>query len=77
MRSDKLELFSLGAIEEGAEIVRAQMVAQLAQSVGFDLADALPGKVERAAHFPECVLDTIIQTKAHLDDLFLPPGERL
>jgi hypothetical protein len=55
-----LELFSLGAIEEGAELVRVQMVAQLAQRLGFDLADALAGKVERAADFPECVLDTII-----------------
>ena len=36
------------------------MVAQLAQRLGFDLADALAGKVERAADFPECVLDTII-----------------
>src|SRR5580704_10592013 len=38
-----LELFSLGAIEEGVELVRERMVAQLARCLGFDLADALAG----------------------------------
>ena len=36
---------SLGAIEEGAELVRVQIVAQLAWCVGFDLADALAARV--------------------------------
>jgi hypothetical protein len=40
------ELFSLGAIEEGVELVRERMVTQLAQCRGFDLADALAGKRE-------------------------------
>ncbi len=50
-----LESFSLEAIEERAELVRARMVAQLAQCVGFDLADPLAAKFEHSAHFPECV----------------------
>jgi hypothetical protein len=47
------------------------MVTQLAQCRGFDLADALAGKRERQAHFPERVCATIVQTKTHPDDLFL------
>src|SRR4029077_3308767 len=66
-----LKSFSLGAIEEGAGLVRARMEAQLAQGFHFNLADALASKGECLAHFLERVLTTIVQTKAHLDDLFL------
>src|SRR5712691_8897641 len=72
-----LELLSQGAFEKHTELARARRVAQLAQRLGFDLADALAGDGERLAYFSEGVLAAVVQTEAHLEDLFLAPGERL
>ena len=72
-----LELFSQGEFEEAAELVRARRVAQLAQRLDFDLADALAGDGERLADFLERVLAAVLQPEAHLDDLFLARGQRL
>src|ERR1700682_2535582 len=51
-----LELISRGEFEEGAELARAGGVPQLAQGLGFDLADTFAGEGERLAHFLERVL---------------------
>ena len=48
-RSGGLELISRGEFEEDAELARA--VAQLAQRLGFDLADTFTGQSESSAHF--------------------------
>ena len=45
-------------------------MAQLAQSLRFDLADALAGDGEGLADFFEGVLAAIFEAKAHLDDFF-------
>src|SRR5229473_7058078 len=72
-----LGLFSRGEFEEGAELARAGGVPQLAQGLGFDLADTFAGEGERLAHFLERVLAAVLQAEAHLDDLFLAWGEHL
>jgi hypothetical protein len=53
--SSRLELFSQREFEEGAKLVRARRMPQLAQRLGFDLADALAGDGERLADFFERV----------------------
>src|SRR5260370_40588395 len=76
-RSGGLELISRGEFEEDAELARARAVAQLAQHLGFDLADTFTGEGESLAHFLERVLAAVLQTDAHPDDLFLARGEGL
>jgi hypothetical protein len=44
-------------------------VAQLAQRLGFDLANALAGDGKGLADLLERVLAAVLQAKAHLDDL--------
>src|ERR1700682_6313755 len=68
-------LFSRGEFEEGAELVRARRMPQLAQHLGLDLADALAGDGQHLAHFLERVLAAVLQPEAHLDDLFLAGSE--
>src|SRR5579862_690602 len=46
-------------------------MAELAQGLGFDLADALARNGERLAHLFEGVLGTVVEAEAHLDDFFL------
>jgi hypothetical protein len=70
-RSGGLELISRGEFEEGAELAQAGGVPQLAQGLGFDLADALAGEGEHLAHFLKRVLAAVFQPEAYLDDLFL------
>ena len=43
-------------------------MAQLAQGLGFDLADALAGDLEGLADFLEGVLGAVLEAEAHLDD---------
>src|SRR5713226_8051232 len=74
-RSGGLELISRGEFEEGAELARARGVAQLAQRLGFDLADTFTGEGERLAYFLERMLAAVLKPEAHLDDLFLARGE--
>ena len=76
-RSGGLDLISRGEFEEGAELARAGGVPQLAERLGFDLADALAGESEQLAHFLKRVLAAVFQPEADLDDLFLAWGERL
>ena len=63
--------------EKRAELVGALGVAQLAQRLGFDLADALARDGELLADFFERVLASVLHPEAHLDDLFLTRGEHL
>src|SRR6266851_3006338 len=76
-RDTGAELISRRGFEEDAELARAGGVPQLAERLGFDLADALAGEGERLSHFFERVLPAVFQPEAHLDDLFLARGERL
>jgi len=48
---------------------------QLTQGLGFDLANALAGDGERPANLLQRMLRAILQTKAHLHDLFLAQGQ--
>src|ERR1700722_5157800 len=65
------------AFEEGSEFARARRVAQLAQSFGFDLADAFSSDGECLAYFFESVLASVVQAETHLDYFFLARRERL
>src|SRR5579872_3989480 len=65
-----------GAFEEGAEFARTRRMAQLAQGLGFDLANALASDGEGLADFLECVLAAIVETETHFDYFFLARRER-
>jgi len=52
-------------------------MAQFAERLGFDLADALAGDRERLADFFEGVLAAVVQAEAHLDDFFFAGRQRL
>ena len=47
-------------------------MSQLAQCLGFDLANALAGHVKRSANLFQRVLRAVLQTEAHLDNLLFP-----
>src|ERR1017187_2875062 len=51
-------------------------MTQLAEGLGFDLADALAGDLEALADFFQGVLGTVFEAEAHLDDALLTRGER-
>src|SRR5207253_5742556 len=63
--------------EEDVDLARARRLAQLAQRLGFDLADAFTGEGKRLPHLRESVLGTVLQPKPHLDDPLLTWGECL
>src|SRR5690348_6576251 len=73
--SDAGQLIS-HSIHESSQLSRAGWVTQLAQRLGFDLANALASHCERLSDFLEGVLGAIFESKAHLDDLFLARSER-
>ena len=50
-------------------------MAQLAQGLGFDLADALAGDVELLAHFFQPVVGVHVDAEAHAQDLGLARGQ--
>ena len=56
-------------LEERLQPVRPAGVAQFAQRLGFDLADAFARDGELLADFFERVLAAVLQAEAHLDDL--------
>ena len=47
-------------------------MAQFAQRLGLDLADALSGDIEILSHLLQGVIGLFIDTKPHLQDLLLP-----
>src|SRR5690606_733588 len=62
-------------VEEGAQMLASCRVAQLAQCLGFDLADTLAGDIELLADFLEGVVGVHVDTEAHAQDLGFPCGE--
>src|SRR5580693_7057296 len=64
-------------IEERPQAMAAAGMAQLAQRLGFDLANALPRHREVLADLFERMLAAVLQTEAHLDDLLFARAERL
>src|SRR6188768_3523609 len=64
------------SLEKRAELPRPRRVAELAQRLGFDLADALAGDGEVLADLLERVLAAVANAEAHLDHLLLARRER-
>ena len=52
-------------------------MAKLAQRLGLDLADALPGDVELLAHLLEGAGTPVLEAEAQLEHATLAPGERV
>src|SRR5664280_974879 len=73
-RSAPREGFLLG-LEEAVKVVSPGGVAQLAQGLGFDLADALAGHAVQITNFLEGVAAAIDQPKAHFEDVPFPGTE--
>jgi hypothetical protein len=72
VRSAKRGLFD---VEERAQLFGAARVTQLAQGLGFDLADALAGDVELLADFFERVIGVHVDAEAHAQYLGLAGRE--
>ena len=68
-------LLVVDAVHEGAEFARTGWVAQLAQGLRFDLADALAGDGKGLADFFQRVFAAIFEAEAHLDDLLFARGQ--
>src|SRR3546814_4233693 len=58
-------------VEERTQVVRAARMAQLAQRLGLDLANALAGDVELLADFFERVVGVHVDAEAHPQHLGL------
>src|SRR6185295_5327757 len=65
------------ALQEGPQALAARGVAQLAQRLALDLADALARHREGLADFFQGVLATVAYAEAHLEDHLLPGREGL
>src|SRR4051812_30275336 len=63
-------------VEERTKLLRPRRMAQLAERLRLDLANALARHVERAAHFLERVLGAVADAEAHLEHLLLARRER-
>src|SRR5580698_661702 len=74
MREGCLHLFY--AVDEGLELAAAAGVTELAEGLGFDLADALAGDLEGLADLFEGVFAAVLEAEAHLDDTLLAGSER-
>src|SRR5713226_10483357 len=66
---------SLGVVKKYPEFAGARGLAQLAQGLGFNLANTLAGDGERPPNLPQRVLRAVLQTKAHLDHLLFTRAE--
>ena len=65
----------MGLVQEVLELLAAAGVAQLAQRLGLDLADALARDIELLADLFKCAGTAVLDTEAELQDLFLARGE--
>src|SRR5690606_14487960 len=65
------------ALHEALELLRAARVTELAERLGFDLADALAGHLEVLADLFERVIALFADAEAHAQDLLLARGQRL
>src|SRR5262245_58831649 len=63
--------------EEAPELLGARRMAQLAERLRLDLADALAGDGEVLSHLLEGVLAAVGQPEAEAEDLFLPRRQRV
>src|ERR1043165_1129514 len=63
-------------LDERLEALAARRMAQLAERLRLDLADALAGDLEVLAHFLERVVALLADAKAHAEDLLLTRRER-
>ena len=66
---------SIYVVEKCLELAGARGLAQLAQCLGFDLANTLAGDGERPGNLLQRVLRAVLQTKAHLDYLLFTRAE--
>ena len=73
--ADYISLHFFDAVDEGLQLAAAAGVAQLAQGLGFDLADALAGDLEALADLFEGVLGAVFEAEAHLDDALFARGQ--
>src|ERR1700690_1163159 len=58
------------SIHKRPQLSRPRWMAQFAQRLGFDLADAFARYCERLAYFFQRVLAAVLEAEAHLDDFF-------
>src|SRR5262245_18735568 len=66
------------AFQKRLQLPRPRRVAELAESLGFDLADAFAGDGEVLADLFERVLAAVrAEAESHLDDLLLARRQRL
>src|ERR1043165_2786518 len=63
-------------LDERLEALAARRVAQLAERLRLDLADALAGDLEVLADFLERVIALLADAEAHAEDLLLARRER-
>src|SRR6185312_2770042 len=73
-RSAKRGAFS--PLHEGLEALRSRRVAQLAQRLGLDLADALARHLEVLPHLFQRVVGLLADPEAHAQHLLLARGQR-
>ena len=71
------QLFSRRAVQKGPQLAAARGMAELAECLGFDLADAFPRDRKVLTDFFQGVVTPVIQTKPHLDDLLFPRRQGL
>lgn len=75
-RSAELRLVVCRGVEECAQAVAAAGVAEFAQRLGFNLADAFARNGEVLADLFQSVLAAILQAEAHFDDLLFAWRQR-
>src|SRR5574342_614837 len=75
-RALAVELWALLVLHEALEPLGARGVAQLAQRLGLDLADALAGHLEVLPHLLQGVIGLLADAEAHAQHLLLARGER-
>src|SRR3989338_3948190 len=67
--------FRVLLVEERAQVLASRRVAQLAQRLGFDLADPLAGHIELLADFLEGVVGVHVDAEPHAQHLGFAGGE--
>src|SRR5688500_7373560 len=69
-------LLAGGGVQERSQAMAAARVTQFAKRLGLNLPNALARDGEMLTDFFECVFAAILQSEAHLDDLFFARAER-
>src|SRR6202008_2141758 len=69
-------LLFIHIIKECPEFAGTRGMSELAQSLRFNLTNALAGNAEQLANFFQRPLRAALHTKAHPDDLLFPRTER-